>query len=57
MTIKDKLMNVVFGGGGAAPMPMKMNRKQKRTQQSQLRKQAAAPNRRKFEKRGVNKGG
>lgn len=47
----EKLKDFVLGKPKAHVAPVKQNRKQKRVQQSLLRKRAAAKNRRKHEKR------
>lgn len=47
----EKIKDFVMGKPKAHVVPPKLNRKQKRVQQSLLRRRAAAKNRRKHEKR------
>ena len=51
--LKEQLMGTVKASPLKAPIHIGVSRKQRRTQLALMRAKAAAPNRRKFEKRGA----
>lgn len=52
MTVK-KFIDALLGKPSAHSIPLRPNRKQRRMQAALRQKEIAAPNRRKYEKRGV----